>query len=129
MMERTKRVKERQLMLYWLVIRGMALPSFSVPFITIHQLRIFLLQHTSESCQHNLHQYNQSFGNLLNNQRRLGKAGSVRFPPLFVYGDDDCAIVYELMMNTHGLSVELEETKASKSGSESVALDVPLLFC
>ena len=64
-----------------------------------------------------------------NQQRKLGKAGNVHLPPLFVYGDDDCATVYELMMNTYGLSVGLEETKASKSGSESVALDVPLLLC
>ena len=64
-----------------------------------------------------------------NQQRKLGIAGSVRLPPLFVYGDDDCATVYELLLNTYGLSVGLEETKASKSGSESVALDVPLLLC
>jgi hypothetical protein len=64
-----------------------------------------------------------------NQQRTLGKAGSVRLPPLFVYGDDDCATVYELLMNTYGLSVGLEESTASKSGSESVALDVPLLLC
>ena len=56
-----------------------------------------------------------------NQQRKLGKAGSVRSPPLF-------ATVYELMVNTDGLSVGLEETKASKSGSKSVALDVPLLL-
>ena len=64
-----------------------------------------------------------------NRHRKPNKAGSVHLPPLFVYGDDDCATVYELLLNTYGLSVGLEETKASKSGSESVALDVPLLLC
>ena len=64
-----------------------------------------------------------------NQQRIPGKAGSVRFPPQFVHSDDDCATVYELLLNTYGLSVGLEETKASKSGSASVALDVPLLLC
>ena len=34
-------------------------------------------------------------------KRKLGKAGSVRFPPQFVYGDDDCATVYELLLNTY----------------------------
>jgi hypothetical protein len=64
-----------------------------------------------------------------NQQRKLGKAGSVRFPPQFVYGDDDCATVYELLLNTFRMSVGHEAPKMSTSCSESVALDVPLLLC
>jgi hypothetical protein len=62
--------------------------------------------------------------------QKVGKSGSVEFPPLFVYGDDDCATVYELLLNTYGLSVGLE-TKLSKGGSsEPVSSpDVPLLLC
>ena len=36
-----------------------------------------------------------------NQQRKPNKAGSVHLPPLFVYGDDDCATVYELLLNTY----------------------------
>ncbi len=63
-----------------------------------------------------------------NQHQKVGKPGNVDSPPLFVCGDDDCATVYELLMNTYGLSVGLE-TKLSKGGIESVPLDVPLLLC
>jgi hypothetical protein len=56
-------------------------------------------------------------------QKAVGKKGSVELPPLFVCGEDDCATVYELLMNTYGLSVGLE-TKLSNGD-----LDVPLLLC
>ena len=57
-------------------------------------------------------------------------------PPLFVSGDDDCAAVYELFMNTYGLSlITLEETevvsssKPTSTSSSPLLLDVPLLLC
>jgi hypothetical protein len=58
--------------------------------------------------------------------------------PLFVYGIDDCAAVYELLLNTYGLSsiVNLGQMGGRKSGIMSIdnttnsgdVVDVPLLL-
>jgi hypothetical protein len=52
--------------------------------------------------------------------------------PLFVSGDDDCAAVYELLLNTCGLSVVGPEVGKSRTnasnGASTVPSDVPLLL-
>jgi len=49
-------------------------------------------------------------------------------PPLFVSGEDDCAAVYELFMNTYGLSAVVQETEGVKTNVVA-PIDVPLLLC
>jgi len=61
-----------------------------------------------------------------------GSKGS-SLPPLFVYGIDDCNVVYELFMNTYGLSsVDNQSAGMSKSTTTNASppvSDVPLLLC
>ena len=57
-------------------------------------------------------------------QNKYNAAYAKKIPPLYVSGDDDCAIVYELLLNTYGLTSGVPE---GRSGTQ--VLDVPLLLC
>jgi len=61
-----------------------------------------------------------------------GSKGS-SLPPLFVYGIDDCNVVYELFMNTYGLSSVDNQSagmsKATTTNASPPVSDVPLLLC
>ena len=71
-------------------------------------------------------------------RRKYGKPpsgdGADLRSPLFVCGDDDCSAVYELLVNTCGLSVFGPEAAAAKlrtgttNGAAAVPSDVPLLL-
>ena len=71
-------------------------------------------------------------------RRKYGKPpsgdGADLRSPLFVCGDDDCSAVYELLVNTCGLSVFDPEAAAAKprtgttNGAAAVSSDVPLLL-
>jgi hypothetical protein len=64
--------------------------------------------------------------------RSSGGGSAELLSPLFVSGDEDCAAVYELLVNTCGLSDLVSETvKPRANGSNGVATvpsDVPLLL-
>ena len=71
--------------------------------------------------------------NDLNNSNNGSKGSSL--PPLFVYGIDDCNVVYELFMNTYGLSSVDNQTAGMSSKTTTTTnatvpvSDIPLLLC
>ena len=69
--------------------------------------------------------------NDINNSNNGSNKGS-SIPPLFVHGIDDCNVIYELFMNTYGLS-SVDQTAGMSKGTTTNATpsvsDVPLLLC
>ena len=63
--------------------------------------------------------------------RRVGAPGDIAksLPPLYVSGDDDCAAVYEILLNTFGLSVSFDNNSLATSLVTKSPCDVPLLLC
>ena len=62
---------------------------------------------------------------------KFGQAKNTAVPPLFVCGEDDCSAVYELLLNSYGLSINHgtgQQQRAYQSATPST-LDVPLLLC
>jgi len=67
------------------------------------------------------------------NNSNNGSSKGSSLPPLFVYGIDDCNVVYELFMNTYGLSNGIDQTAGVSASKATNAVppvsDVPLLLC
>eukprot|EP00578_Thalassiosira_sp_NH16_P001258 CAMPEP_0181131948 /NCGR_PEP_ID=MMETSP1071-20121207/30732_1 /TAXON_ID=35127 /ORGANISM="Thalassiosira sp., Strain NH16" /LENGTH=319 /DNA_ID=CAMNT_0023218245 /DNA_START=78 /DNA_END=1037 /DNA_ORIENTATION=+ len=64
------------------------------------------------------------------NRPKYNRERKTNLPPLFVYGDDDCSAVYELLVNTYGLSINLgPDQPRLNTATVKSSSDVPLIIC